>query len=106
MPFVKGQSGNPEGQSGLVYAVKRAAQKHGMRAIEVIAELMECEDQRTRLDAAKIMLERGCGKPSQAVEIQNDEEMAQLTVPQLESLQVKLAAHIANMKAQPPVVTQ
>ncbi len=68
-PWKAGQSGNPSGRSKDVADLMRLAQKKCSKAINVCAEILEDESVRVvvRLDAAKILLDRGMGKPVQPI---------------------------------------
>lgn len=68
MPFVKGQSGNPGGRPREDAEVKALARAAGPEAIDKLLELMRGDDRRTALAAAQALLDRGYGKPSQALE--------------------------------------
>jgi hypothetical protein len=72
MTFVKGDRGNPLGRPKggrlaqmVRFDLKQAARAHCEEALEVIARCMRSDDERVRLMAANIMLERGYGKPEQ-----------------------------------------
>lgn len=67
MPFQPGQSGNPGGRPKENAEVKRLAQSHGRRAIEKLAALIDSEDEKTAVAACQALLDRGFGKPSQAI---------------------------------------
>lgn len=69
MAFQKGQSGNPGGRPKEDAEVKALARSAGPEAIEKLVELMRCDEKRTALAAAQALLDRGYGKPSQAVEL-------------------------------------
>lgn len=71
MPFEKGQSGNPSGRKKghQVYDIKYLAAKHGSDCMNVIAEIMlKGETDAVRLSAAKELLDRGYGKPTQNID--------------------------------------
>jgi hypothetical protein len=65
--FVKGQSGNPRGRVDARFDITEMAKKYGPECIRVIADLLHDEDARIRLTAATTLLDRGFGRPVQAV---------------------------------------
>lgn len=67
--FKKGQSGNPKGRPKVDFEVREAARLYGQEAIDKLAELMRGEDARVASSAAQALLDRGFGKPTQAVEV-------------------------------------
>ncbi len=67
MVFQKGQSGNPGGRPKEDAEVKALARTAGPEAIEKLLELMRGDDRRTALAAAQALLDRGFGKPAQAI---------------------------------------
>ena len=69
MAFQPGQSGNPGGRPKEDIEVKALARTAGPEAVEKLVELMRGDDRRTALAAAQALLDRGFGKPSQAVEM-------------------------------------
>ncbi len=77
MPFQPGQSGNPGGRRKLTPGQKRAlekARKLSYRAMEKMADMLESEDDRTVLAAAKLVCEYGLGKPTQVADIHVTQE--------------------------------
>jgi hypothetical protein len=69
MPFIRGQSGNPGGRPKAVADVLDMARGHSVRAIEFLASVMDdtSADLRARVAAAKEILDRGLGRPPQAL---------------------------------------
>lgn len=67
MAFQKGQSGNPGGRPKEDAEVKALARACGPEAIDKLVELMRGDDRRTALAAAQALLDRGYGKPAQAI---------------------------------------
>ena len=59
-PFKPGQSGNPGGRPKGLGA---KAREHGDRCIEILAAALDAKDERTRIAAARELLDRGYGKP-------------------------------------------
>ena len=77
-PFQKGVSGNPGGRRHVDKDVRALALKSGPRAFERIVELIECDDERVALMAAKEVLDRAYGKAPAAKE--DDEGSKGLTI--------------------------
>lgn len=78
MAFQKGQSGNPGGRPKECAEVKALAQQHSLEAIHRLVELMrQSEDKKLAKAAADSLLDRGLGKPAQAVELSG--AVAQMT---------------------------
>lgn len=67
-PFVKGASGNPAGRPKISADVKALARNAGPDAMRAIVKLLKSSDERTRLSAAVVILERGFGRVAQAVD--------------------------------------
>lgn len=58
--FKPGQSGNPGGRPKGIAA---KAREHGDKALDVLAAALDDDDPKTRIAAAKEILDRGYGKP-------------------------------------------
>jgi Family of unknown function (DUF5681) len=70
MPFQKGQSGNPGGRPKVIGVVQDLARAHTPEAINTLAEIINDDKAPSaqRISAATALLDRGWGKPVQAVE--------------------------------------
>jgi hypothetical protein len=67
MAFQPGQSGNPGGRPKENAEIKALARAHGKKAIEKLAAMLDSDDERIVTGAAQALLDRGFGKPSQAI---------------------------------------
>ena len=65
--FVKGQSGNPGGRPKAAIDVRDLARTHTKAAMDALVDCMEHEDGAVRVSAARTILDRAWGKPSQAI---------------------------------------
>lgn len=63
-----GQSGNPGGRPKVAAEVRDLAREHGSRAIDRLVALMKSQNQSVALRAAEAILDRGFGRPMQAIE--------------------------------------
>jgi hypothetical protein len=66
-PWRAGQSGNPQGRPPAPVDIAALAREHGPKCIEVASGLLDDADPRIRLAAAVALLDRGFGKPPQAI---------------------------------------
>ena len=71
--FVKGQSGNPTGRPKQDNELKALAKTKTKEAFATLLELMADNEPSVRLGAAKVILEYGWGRPTQAVELSDAE---------------------------------
>jgi|SRR5580658_8213556 hypothetical protein len=80
MPFTKGQSGNPGGRPKALREVEEAAREYTTDALATLARI--CTDAAAppaaQVSAANALLDRGWGKPKQAVEASVGMTLAEL----------------------------
>lgn len=69
MTFVKGKSGNPKGRKVENTEIKELAKAKSPLAFNKIVSLLDSEDAKVCMAAAKEILDRAFGKPAQAVEV-------------------------------------
>jgi hypothetical protein len=75
MAWQQGQSGNPAGRPKEASSeAKRLARQHTVKAVQVLAELLDADDLRARAVAAQALLDRGWGKPAQETILKNDDD--------------------------------
>jgi len=69
--FAKGCSGNAGGRPRVIQHIQDLARQHTAEAIETLAEIMKDKDSPSaaRVGAATALLDRGWGKPRQAIEV-------------------------------------
>jgi len=66
----KGQSGNPGGRPKEVAEVRELARQYTEQSIQTLVTLMQSAgSERTRLAAASELLDRGYGRPPQAIDL-------------------------------------
>ena len=65
--WTPGRSGNPSGRAKSEIDIAELARKHGPRCIAVAVELLDDPDSRIRLGALNALLDRGFGRPVQAI---------------------------------------
>jgi hypothetical protein len=68
MKFQKGQSGNPGGRPKEDNEVKRLARQQSKAAIRRLTFWMKSDNPKASVSAAQALLDRGYGKPAQAIE--------------------------------------
>ena len=66
-PFQKSQSGNPGGRPKIMADVREAARAHTKAAIDALVANLTDENGNVRNAAAIALLDRGYGKPPQAI---------------------------------------
>lgn len=66
--FLKGQSGNPGGRPKESDDVRELARQHGPDAIAKLVSWMNSDNPKASVSASQALLDRGYGKPVQAIE--------------------------------------
>lgn len=65
--FKKGMSGNPKGSSKAGMELRELARSYGPEAIERLVQLMRSKKERVAIAACQVLLDRGYGRPIQAI---------------------------------------
>jgi hypothetical protein len=76
--FIKGFSGNVHGQPIVQKEIRELARQHGPEAIERLVLWMRSTDPQASIMAAKIILDRGFGKPAQPLTTPNGAPLVSL----------------------------
>lgn len=82
MVFQPGQSGNPNGRPKDTAEVRELAKKYTLQAIERLADIMDNGDKdAAKINAATALLDRGWGRPSQSIDIDDAvKDLVQLVI--------------------------
>ena len=62
--WLPGRSANPGGRPGVPEEIKATLRELSPRAVERLGELLDSDDERIRLEAAKAILDRHLGRPA------------------------------------------
>jgi predicted subunit of tRNA(5-methylaminomethyl-2-thiouridylate) methyltransferase len=95
MAFVKGQSGNPGGRPKGIKELTELARANSKTAFERIVAMLDSTDERVVLAAAQEILNRGFGKPSQAVDVTHRSAVEDMGEEELDAAIVELRARLA-----------
>ena len=66
--FAPGASGNPGGRPKDEHGIAELARSHAPEAMERLVAVMRSKDERVSLQAAMAVLDRGFGRPKQAID--------------------------------------
>ena len=92
--WVKGQSGNPGGRPKMPEDLKRAMQGLAEDAIKVLHEALSSDDERVRIMAAGHVLDRGYGKPTQAVDLTAKTDLGAAHLEVLKAMQSRRGGEV------------
>lgn len=107
MAFVKGQSGNPGGRAKVTVngmSLTEMARVHTEKALKALVEVVSNEEapESARISAATALLDRGWGRPAQAVELSGpDGGPIQTENIDVGALSAAALREIASLQAQP-----
>lgn len=87
MPFQKGKSGNPAGRPKEDLALRQLAKEHAPRAFEVLLRSLSSQNEKYRLQAAMIILERAYGKPVKEAPQEREEHQFESVLQQIRAVQ-------------------
>jgi hypothetical protein len=73
-----GRSGNPGGRSKTQVDIQALARQHGPAAIAALAQALKSRNERVRVAAAAILLDRGYGRAPQALTIEGEQSSVHL----------------------------
>lgn len=82
-PWKPGQSGNPSGRPKRVRQLTDIADAAAQAAMRKVVKLMDSDDDRVALAAAREVLDRVAGKPRQAVDVTQGRDAADYTEAEL-----------------------
>lgn len=82
--FEKGRSGNPGGRPKQAICFTELARRHSKKCLEVLVACLDSHNEINRITAAKIIIERGWGKPIQEMKGIFDHNITQMPAIQKE----------------------
>ena len=92
--FKKGKSGNPGGRPRRLASVMHEARWHTFEAIHTLLKLMRsAESESVRLNAAEAILNRGWGRPIEALQVDGrflTKKLADLTTDEIRDLEQRV----------------
>ena len=81
--FKKGQSGNPGGRPKEAIHFAELAKEHSEAALNVLINALESNNEKNRIMAANLILDRAYGKPSQEIKGEMAYQITQMPVIQM-----------------------
>ena len=92
--FQKGKSGNPGGRPRKAIGdLSAEARRYAKMALDTLVEILQQGEERNRLVAAKELLDRGYGRPIQAVDmVLIGKKLTELTTDELIALNARFIA--------------
>lgn len=97
MTFKKGASGNPAGRPRKAIGdLSQEARRYAGLALNTLVEICRKGTERNRLAAANSLLDRGYGRPVQAIDmITAGKKLSELTAEELAALEARLVSGAA-----------
>lgn len=96
--FQKGQSGNPTGRAGRhIGDLSRESRRYAKLALDTLVRICKSGMERNQLAAARELLDRGYGRPVQAIDmITAGKKLAELTPAELAAFEARLMTAAAD----------
>jgi hypothetical protein len=86
-----GRSGNPGGRSKTQVDIQALARQHGPAAISALAQALKSRNERVRVAAAGLLLDRGYGRAPVAVSVETHTPLGLLHLAAARALSAELA---------------
>jgi hypothetical protein len=90
-----GRSGNPGGRSKTQVDIQTLAQQHGPAAIATLAQALKSRNERVRVAAAAILLDRGYGKAPQSLSVETQTPLGLLHLAAATAFSRELQAELS-----------